>query len=533
MARKLRRRSRSTKRANNALDRTRPARKRTDREYMEIAIREMLKSRSEHEDKFDPTVGSVLVDANGIEIDRAHRGKVRSGDHGEFTLLKKGSRGINAAEGTVYVTLEPCIGRKPPKKACARWIVEAKIARVVIGMVDPNPTIKNKGIHYLRSHGVEVSFFDPDLADQIRRHNKKFIEQFESITVQSEAKQDRPKEPAAFSGPAFEENNAVQTASEHDFLPEAIHKYLEGAHLKLKVPSRELWEEFVKRGFLVWDRTEHKYVPTLAGLVLFGANPEIPLPQCRIVADRFIGTFAEGTDVEQIAADGQAEIVGPFFRMVDDIKLFFEKHTGKIPQLEGSRRVFVREYPWEPIREAIVNAVVHRDYQDGVNVIFQIFRDRIVVKNPGLPPPQLSLNDIRAGKIRSYRRNPRIAAAATTMHYMEARGSGIKTMRTQLKKHGLREPDFEFENDFFFVTIYGREATPITVRTRPEILAKLNKRAIKLLEILDLQKSITANAWSEIASIGKQTAVNDLKELQVFELVERKGAGRATYYILK
>jgi hypothetical protein len=67
------RRNHPKQKAKITLDRKRPTRKRTDREYMEIAIREMLKSRSEHEDKFDPSVGSVLVDAKGIEIDRAHR----------------------------------------------------------------------------------------------------------------------------------------------------------------------------------------------------------------------------------------------------------------------------------------------------------------------------------------------------------------------------------------------------------------------------------------------------------------------------
>jgi pyrimidine deaminase RibD-like protein len=138
---------------------------RNDRDYMQLAITQMLKSRSEHPDKIDPLVGSVLVDANGVEISHAHRGKIRPGEHGEFTLLKKSSGGTSSQGGTVFVTLEPCIGRDAPQKGCAQWIVEAKVKRVVIGMVDPSPKIKNNGISYLRRHGIQVDFFDTDLAD--------------------------------------------------------------------------------------------------------------------------------------------------------------------------------------------------------------------------------------------------------------------------------------------------------------------------------------------------------------------------------
>src|SRR5256885_562900 len=95
-----------------------------ERRFQEIAIHEMLQSRSEHLDKPDPLVGAVLVDRSGKEIGRARRGNLRPGDHCEFTLLKKKNRALDARGSTLYVTLEPCSTRNQPKKSCSRRIVE-------------------------------------------------------------------------------------------------------------------------------------------------------------------------------------------------------------------------------------------------------------------------------------------------------------------------------------------------------------------------------------------------------------------------
>jgi len=126
---------------------------------MEIAVEEMLKSRSEHASKVDPLVGAVLVGADGKELGRACRGKLRDGDHAEFTLIERYLRDKNLDGASLYVTLEPCTRRRPPKKPCAEHVVASRIGRVFIGMTDPNPDICGRGIQYLLNHDVEVQFF--------------------------------------------------------------------------------------------------------------------------------------------------------------------------------------------------------------------------------------------------------------------------------------------------------------------------------------------------------------------------------------
>ena len=121
---------------------------------MEIAVQEMRKSKSEHPNKFDPIVGAVLVDRAGHELGRSHRGGLRVGDHAEYQVIERMHANQNLQSSTLYVTLEPCTRRDPPKIPCAKRIVSARIGKVVIGMPDPNPDIHGHGIDYLLKNTV-------------------------------------------------------------------------------------------------------------------------------------------------------------------------------------------------------------------------------------------------------------------------------------------------------------------------------------------------------------------------------------------
>ena len=112
-----------------------------DRRFVEIAIAEMWESKSKHVNKVAPMVGAVLVDSKGNVVARAHRGKFSAGDHAEFTVLEKLSGHLDPTGCTLYVTLEPCTERRPPKQPCAERIAQKGLGRVVIGMPDPNPDI--------------------------------------------------------------------------------------------------------------------------------------------------------------------------------------------------------------------------------------------------------------------------------------------------------------------------------------------------------------------------------------------------------
>jgi len=169
-----------------------------DRKFMKIATDEMRQSRYEHANKYDPMVGAVLVDKKGKVLARAHRGNFSAGEHAEFTVLEKLASNINPEGCMLFTTLEPCTTRRPPKKPCAQRIVERRIGRVVIGILDPNPKIHGIGIHYLLAHGLNVDFFDNDLAKQIQEANRDFIEYYERASKEPrKAKKFLPEKPVA------------------------------------------------------------------------------------------------------------------------------------------------------------------------------------------------------------------------------------------------------------------------------------------------------------------------------------------------
>ena len=123
---------------------------------------------------------------------------------------------------------------------------------------------------------------------------------------------------------------------------------------------------------------------------------------------------------------------------------------------ETGARTDKTEYPVEALREAILNAVIHRDYSihtEGTPIRINFFTDRVEIHSPGSLYGRMSIEQL--GIARPDLRNPALAVMAETLTAAKHRYSGIPTMRNAMKANGLMEPKFENRRNAFVVTFYN------------------------------------------------------------------------------
>jgi len=287
---------------------------------------------------------------------------------------------------------------------------------------------------------------------------------------------------------------------------------------------------------LVWrDPSSGEHYATAAGIVLLAQDPSAVLPQCRILADAYRGAEPDGDPRDH------EDIRGPLPLLIERAIEFIDRNTRHPMRIIGLNRVRLDEYPVDGLREALVNAAAHRQYEDaGRKILLEVFADRVVISSPGLPPRPITLASLRKGKYRPCSRNPVLAQCLSWFHRIEERGSGFRRMRAQMLDHGLESPLLGTDSGYFQVTFPGPgecierlRVPPGRSLVTPAVEAQLNERQRRILEHALERGSVTTRWCMESLQVARDTAHRDLVALVELDLLVRKGSGRGVQYVPK
>ncbi|MEI6310600.1 MAG: ATP-binding protein [bacterium] len=188
-----------------------------------------------------------------------------------------------------------------------------------------------------------------------------------------------------------------------------------------------------------------------AGVLFFAREPRRFFNQAYITCLLFKGT-------SKVHILDRKDFDGGVVADIEDSLRFIERNTRTAYRIERLQREEIPEYPMAPLREAITNAVMHRDwFIEGANVFIEIYEDRIEVSSPGGLPKGMLFADLGH---KSVRRNPLIADLLHRIAFIEKAGTGIKRMREGARAQGYPEP--EFSANSFFTALFRplAQATP-------------------------------------------------------------------------
>ncbi len=312
---------------------------------------------------------------------------------------------------------------------------------------------------------------------------------------------------------------AKRSDLDDEFIAEYTAKRIERQRRPITLTADELLREI--------GAIDDRGAPTVAGVLLFCKNPQQFLPQAGLVFVKFIGTEPRGEG--GLPGYGRREeIGGPLARVIETAWSVVREEMRVGAVVKGLEREELTEYPLFAVREALVNAVCHRDYRlKGRRIEIRMFSDRMEVISPGGLPGFITVDNLVE---EHFSRNPRLVAGLFQWGYIEELGLGIDRMIEEMTQAGHAPPAFKAQPHAFAVTLSNikeRRATPIWEKT-------MNERQARALTYLRERGQITSREYQQLCpAVSAETLRLDLVDLVDRGVLMRIGAKKGTYYILK
>jgi len=308
-----------------------------------------------------------------------------------------------------------------------------------------------------------------------------------------------------------------------DIDPDLVERYLtyraERSRQKMRYTSQE--DLLIGLECAARDQRTQEIRPTNAGMLMFGYDPQLQIPQSEVVCIRYADRLGVGKYVDR------KNILGNLPELIDKTADFLKLHTRVGAEIHGFKREDLPEYPIEALREAIVNAVAHRDYtRIGETIRVFVYADRVEVHSPGLLLCGITTEDLAKMRVSSNPRNPLIAQFLRDIPgYMERVGTGVRLMINEMRQLTLPDPEFIEQHEFVVIFRNGprKAVTPVE---------ELNERQLIGLQIVHEKGSINSGEYCAATGASERTALRDLSELVEKGILVTRGKKRWLRYYL-
>jgi ATP-dependent DNA helicase RecG len=260
--------------------------------------------------------------------------------------------------------------------------------------------------------------------------------------------------------------------------------------------------------------------PTFAALLLFPRKPSF-------ILDVQIGLFEDELTIKK-----DKNIKKSVLFEVDEIMDFITAYITKEFIITGKPQRLERwQYPLEAIREIAMNAVVHRDYQEGTHTQIKVFRDKISFWNSGKLPPDLSIEDIKSGLIQSKPRNRLLAQVFKELGIIEKYGAGVKRVIEDFKTYGLTEPQFEEKSGGFYVLVSDKKTDTDTTQEIDRTIQETTQETTQeILKLIKKNPRVTRKSMAESIGISENGIKYHLDKLKKTGAIVHMGSTKKGYW---
>ena len=243
---------------------------------------------------------------------------------------------------------------------------------------------------------------------------------------------------------------------------------------------------------------------------------------------------------ERVVFIDKRDFEGPLYEQIEEAYDFVLKHINLGAEIKDLVRNEAYELPTEAIREAIVNAVTHRNFLDRACVQVAVYDDRVEVTSPGMLYGGLTIEQIKEGG--SKIRNRCIAEVFSRMRIIESWGTGIKRMFSSCREYGIRDPELLEIGDSFRVNLYRPSYSGNDAQSSPKSSPKsssksspngLNATQQKIMQMIRKNSRITQAEMAEIIKISRRAVQKNIKELVDQGIIVHEGSTRNGYWKIK